>query len=46
VSRLAPEAFFDLKTGVKGILASWVSTLQRNVDILATGIVPVFTLTC
>ena len=30
-SPLQPEAFFDLKTGAKGIEASWVERLAGNI---------------
>ena len=46
-SRSAPEAFFDLKAGEKGILASWIDRLKTNVVGLVTGgTTPVFTLRC
>lgn len=47
-SRLQPEAFFDLKTGAKGIEASWVERLAGNIAGLLSPdqVINIFMLTC
>lgn len=47
-SRLQPEAFFDLKTGAKGIEASWVERLAGNIAGLLSPdqVINIFMFTC